>query len=586
MIVSPPHDSASDNWTLFTRKQLGKAVAEARAGYDRKNCMLETPFSSPGYHTTFTGPKVHETRQSLKFAVALLDTRDPGDLQIAIEIIHKVISLQDQDPESPTYGIWPWFLEESIAEMDPPDWNWADFCGTQLLEARLTHDNRLPQGLLDEMDSSILHAAFSIKKRDVPLDYTNIVIMGSFVTLMAGELLKNEELINYASDRLLRFYDFTMAQGTFAEYNSPPYTNVALNELRRLQRFVRSPQLEERVDALYRIAWEEIAEYFHPQTGQWSGPHSRCYETMLTPQIEGSIQRALGEENENQVATLDQHRLDHQCPDDLRCHFDPDAPGAQSPRTIRKVYNKENPEILGTTYQHPQFSLGSVSYSNLTNQRRSLLAYWGDRKKTRSLRLRFLHDGYDFTAMQFYSAQSEGAILAGIGFATDGGDRHPHFDRLTNGQFEASDLRLRFEIEGASTEKIKANGIHAKDGRANFELDGLFLYLHTIRAQFGDLQGQMETSVIDNQYVIDIVFYSGPKRSFTFGEDNHQNPVSIVFTATLSENYLQEREIPDATYQGDFGSWATYSWRDMNLAIRQIPGSQDQMQLIPNPNLI
>jgi hypothetical protein len=30
------------------------------------------------------------------------------------------------------YGIWPWLAEESLAEMAPPDWNWADFCGMRL----------------------------------------------------------------------------------------------------------------------------------------------------------------------------------------------------------------------------------------------------------------------------------------------------------------------------------------------------------------------------------------------------------------------------------------------------------------------
>ena len=38
------------------------------------------------------------------------------------KIIGKVLSLQDTDPSSKTYGIWPWLLEEPLEQMSPPDW--------------------------------------------------------------------------------------------------------------------------------------------------------------------------------------------------------------------------------------------------------------------------------------------------------------------------------------------------------------------------------------------------------------------------------------------------------------------------------
>ena len=68
-------------------------------------------------------------------------------LKRAEKILRTVISLQDRNPDSRTYGIWSWFAEEPLDKMSPPDWNWADFCGTQLLQVAIDHKDRLPADL-------------------------------------------------------------------------------------------------------------------------------------------------------------------------------------------------------------------------------------------------------------------------------------------------------------------------------------------------------------------------------------------------------------------------------------------------------
>ena len=127
--------SAAD---LFSSQQQKacflKALSKQDARYDPAEKMIRRPFSSPGYHTTLKGGYVHPPRDSLNYAVALLDSGEPDRLKRAQDILRKVISLQDQDPKSRTYGIWSWFMEEPLEKMSPPDWNWADFCGTQLLQ--------------------------------------------------------------------------------------------------------------------------------------------------------------------------------------------------------------------------------------------------------------------------------------------------------------------------------------------------------------------------------------------------------------------------------------------------------------------
>jgi hypothetical protein len=49
--------------------------------------VLRRPFSSPGYHTQLTGGFVHSTRESLAYAVGLLDTGRAADLTRAAAML-------------------------------------------------------------------------------------------------------------------------------------------------------------------------------------------------------------------------------------------------------------------------------------------------------------------------------------------------------------------------------------------------------------------------------------------------------------------------------------------------------------------
>ena len=110
--------------------------------------MLGLSWRGPDYHTRVPqGAWVHPTRESLDYALELLRSGRKGQ---AAAIVSEVLSLQDTDPTSKTYGIWPWLLEEPLAEMDPPDWNWADFCGARLAQLLVEHAGDLPEDLIQE----------------------------------------------------------------------------------------------------------------------------------------------------------------------------------------------------------------------------------------------------------------------------------------------------------------------------------------------------------------------------------------------------------------------------------------------------
>ncbi len=515
--------------TESEREQLLEAVAKWNDGYDPEECMIRRPFSSPGYHTTLKGGQVHSTRESLSYAVALLDTGVPEWEKRAEDVLRKVISLQDQDPASKTYGIWSWFLEEPLSRMSPPDWNWADFCGVQLLQVALFHRQRLPQDLAEKVDAAIRHAARSIQRRNVGPGYTNIAIMGTYVTLIAAELYELEDLREYALARLRRFHAYTMEQGAFTEFNSPTYTIVALQEIGRLLLHARDAEARRLAEDIYRLAWQEIAQHFHPPTRQWAGPHSRCYSTLLPDKTLAMIQHGTGGHirffSENPPLQPDEFRLPLRCPQEFEHYFE----RLDGPRQLVKTFVKGKPPVVGTTYLAPEFALGSVNRGDLWNQRRSLVAYWGTPQQPSCLYLRFLHDGYDFSDAQFFSVQSHGTVLAGVVLGTDGGDTHVSLDRITNGALNAQDLRLRFEFGGATGgQKLEVTTgedeiVTALPKRLGVPVlvnfGELRLRLQCPFAVLGKEEGRWESGFDPQQHAawLDVVLYSGPRRGFQLG---------------------------------------------------------------------
>lgn len=481
--------------------------------------MIRRPFSSPGYHTTLQGGDVHPTRDSLAYAVALLDTGDPELLKRAEEILRRVIALQDQNPESKTYGIWSWFLEEPLDRMSPPDWNWADFCGVQLLQVALDHRHRLSPDLAAKVDTAITHAARSIQRRNVGPSYTNIAIMGTYVTLVAAELYHLDDLREYAMRRLRAFHAYTVQVGAFTEYNSPTYTVVALKELARMKQHVQDAEARRLVDEIYRLAWEEIARHFHPPTRQWAGPHSRSYRTLLSPDTLALVQRS----TEGRVRfmagepapTLDEHRVPTPCPRDLETCFTT----LDRPRDLVKTFVKADPPIIGTTWLDPKFALGSVNRGDLWNQRRALVAYWGTAENPSYLHVRCLHDGYDFAAAQFFSVQRGGDVLAGVNFATDGGDTHGSLDRIKNATVRAREFRLRFEFGGAVGQTTFTAPAQLGDA-ANLRFGDLRLRLAVPYARFGVTSGRWESGHDEARKTawLDVVLYAGPEKEIRLDE--------------------------------------------------------------------
>ncbi|MBI5692191.1 MAG: hypothetical protein HZC55_19080 [Verrucomicrobia bacterium] len=490
--------------------RLDRALASWNANYDPGERMVRRPFSSPGYHTTLTGGFVHPTRDSLAYAVGLLDTGRPADLERATAILHRVIDLQDQDPASRTHGIWSWFLEEPLPKMSPPDFNWADFNGVSLLQVARDHRARLPADLARKVETSLDHACRAIIKRNVGPGYTNIAIMGAYVTLVTGETLGRPEFRDYGIARLKRFHDHTLENGTFEEYNSPTYTIVALHELSRLQAHALSPEAQRLVAPLVRHAWELLARHFHAPTRQWAGPHSRAYSSLLSAATLAQIQRGTGGRVDFGVdePSREDLRLPLVCPPDLEPLFR-DLP---SPRTVTQTFVQRS-RTIGTTYLHPRYALGTVNQGDLWNQRRALLLHFGTAAAPGYLHLRLLKNGYDFSSGIFTSAQREGLVVATVHLITYGGDTHISLDKVKNATIRARDLRLRFEFGGPAASTVTV--APPAGDRAAIDAAGLPLHLQVLRARLGTRDGVLQRGGNDKLRWLDVVLHEGDDREFS-----------------------------------------------------------------------
>jgi len=493
------------------------------------------------YHSDFQEEtKIHSVRSSLGYAEALLNSRKPEFRERAFDVLRAVIALQDQDPQSKTCGVWPYSLEEPLAtKKSPADRNWADFSAVPIIGIINNHSDILPNDLKEKTQKALLLAAQAIRNRDVRPDYTNISLMGLYVCYMTADMYNDADLMDYARKRLKAFYDCTVLNKGFIEYNSPAYFKLSLDEVLRLKNHVINPDDLTMLEFIYHTGWSVIARHYHQPTAQWAGPHGRAYSVLLGSSTYNWLYTASGGIIKPDIPTEfskdEDPILKHQIPADLITYFSqPTLPRMEIDTFIRGGQKIElNPlvsyqesdrgvwietkEVIGKSYFTNDFVLSSANQSCLWNQRRPLIAYMGTSQKPVSMQISFLHDGYDYAAANIFCAQDSTNVLGAINFTTNGGDRHVTIDVIENATIKATDLRLRFEF-GGDISSVGFNALEAdknlvvgKSGNLNFRIEIPY-------QKFGDYQGNWSTGGDDKNKWIDLVIYSGSEKEFNFGE--------------------------------------------------------------------
>jgi len=439
----------------WNRTLIEKAVKAADQRFDDKEQMIRT-IIGPGYkyHTTLRDRHAHPTRDSLEYALTLLEEGSADRVARAKKVLERVLPLQVKDPASKWYGIWGYYLEEPPEKMSPADWNWADFNGSYLLLIELRHGAKLAAGLRVDLRSAIGHAAESVKRRNVSMGYTNIAIKGTFVTMAAAELAGDAALAAYARERTVRLAKQIDETGTFNEYNSPTYARVSLTSLTRYRMYVKDEETRARMARIERRLWEHMAAHWDAARAQFAGPMSRCYSNdigsplWLEKALNGTLGIAdmmnrTGEDAETAIH-------DYRCPADLAARFMNAAAGREHVELFGfERAGEAKAPVQGTTWFGRDFSLGSVNRGDFWNQRRPVLGYYGNRSRpAKTVVMRVIKDGYDFSSALLYSVQ-KGPRLAGlVNFRSPGGDRHISLEMIKDGAFDCGRLFLELRVEG------------------------------------------------------------------------------------------------------------------------------------------
>lgn len=450
----PGPGEAEAGWPAeWDRRLLESALKLEDPRYDKAERML-TRVLGPGYryHTKLHNSRVHPTRESIEYALYLLEAGGKERTDRALATIDRVLGLQDRDPASKWYGIWGWYLEEPPPKMEPADWNWADFIGATLLLIEFRHGGRLPNELRGRVREAIGHCAQSIIRRNVSMRYTNIAVKGTFVTLAAGELLGDAAITEYARQRMVRLCQAIDESGSFDEYNSPTYARVMLTNLTRIRMYIKDAEARRRALAIETRCWLHLAAHWDCRRAQFAGPMSRCYTTDIGYPL--WLEKALGgrlrlarPEDVRQGGDAETAIHDYRCPAGLADRFlQPQKPSQH--REIYQAAREGVPPVAGTCWIDEAYSLGSVNRGDFWNQRRPVLAFFGGKSRpAASLTVRVIKDGYDFSSALLFSVQERGYLAGVVNFCDPGGDRHISLDMVRNGSFDCGRLFLEFDFE-------------------------------------------------------------------------------------------------------------------------------------------
>jgi hypothetical protein len=438
----------------------------------------------------------------------------------------------------------------------------------------------LPDDLKEKTRHALLLAAKAIRSRDVRPDYTNISLMGLYVCYMTADMYNNTGLMIYARQRLKAFYDCTLLNKGFIEYNSPNYFKLSLDEVLRLKEHVVNQEDHAMLDSIYHTGWSIIARHYHQPSAQWSGPHGRCYSPLLSSESYNWLYAASGGKISPDTPTPyskdKSPGLKHRIPAYLMHYFtNPVFPRMEIDTFIQGNQNIElNPlvsyqesdsgvnivtkEIIGKSYLTKDFVLSTANQSCLWNQRRPLIAYWGSEKKPVYMQIRFLHDLYDYASANIFCSQDSTNVLGAINFTTNGGDRHVTIDVIKDGTIRAKDLRLRFEFGGDISNvtfmapDIQRQSISGKSGKIHFKIDLPYV-------KFSGYQGLWSTGGDDKSKWIDFVIYSGPGLAFNFEK---MEEAVIGFLLSLTADHPIESS-PVMAFKKD--QYLNLSWKMLQI---------------------
>ena len=511
----------------FEKELFEAAVPKTLAKYDPERRMVKTRRGANGYHSRLVNCDVHEYRESFELAYMLLNRDAEGDRAIAYDLLYRIIPKQDINPESKTYGIWAYYLEEDLEQMNPPDWNMADFNTKNLINILNEHADKLTDDLKMRVKDAIIHGCRSIIRRNMGPHYTNISVMGAYDTIVAGELLGIKDIFEYGKQRLKTLHEYNVSKGNFSEFNSPTYTFVCIDDFARMVTDIKDEECLRLASELNDLAWKTIALHYHPTTGQLAGPHDRAYGALINDRTRFLIARALDHKitlvSPEKMRSVGMHANDFSrnvtCPEKYVPYFT----GIEEERIHDDTFASGR---MAYTYMNKAYTLGSLRREMAWNQHRNVLGYFGTVERPISVTIRSQHNFWDYCASFMSTVQDRGRALTTTTFTSNGCDTHCNLDIIKDSTIKARDMRVRYVFEGAVADLDAV-----QDGNTfviTHKESGVKVKIVYPHVKFGKYDVKFELVKQNNIISADAVLYSGEETDIKLDELVRAGVVSSI----------------------------------------------------------
>lgn len=480
-----------------------------------------------GYHSNLIG-MVHETNKSAEYATAVLYTGDKPYYGRAARVFRRLAELQDTEPGSPTFGLWSYYMEESLSEMRAPDYNFSDFIGKHFIYALSQRRDCIDDETAGIMLTALKNAMECSIKRNVSPDYSNISMMSCMTLISAGELLGDKRIFENGKARLKKAYDYNLYNGAFSEYNSSTYTPLLIAELTRMLLFFRDEECRRMAQELHDMAWQALSLNYNAAAGELSPPQKRAYRDLDDGQLRAFIYMATegrcGDFENGDRLVLSFLTLPILCPERYIGGF-----AQAKERFIKKTYYRKNsirtpdedtvivrnlnsPDLKAYTYITDKYSMGAFDKSDLWNQRRTCSVVWKTDGKARGFRLRGMNGDYDFCSAVCAADMYKNVLIGTVGFVNDHGDFHYILDKNRSGVIKTKRMAVVFCVSG-NTDDLT---IEQKNNEFIISDESIMIHLRILDWVFDGKKGEIRLDK-EKKY-IELIGYEGEEKAINLSE--------------------------------------------------------------------
>lgn len=453
----------------------------------------------------------HPLRDSTLYAMGLLYSNEEEKIKTANRILEIILDCQDKNPSSSNYGLWAHNYEDDISSIQNPDANFTTYIGVPLFVILCEYSHLLSPQICADIVSSLILACFYILHRNIHLQYTNIVLTESLLTVACGEKFHRPEFLRYGTTLFQKFYHYTVGQGEFFEYNTPIYDCQNIQFLYSMCHHIKNAAFSQTANKIYDSLWGVVAKHYHYQTGQFCGPISRADFEFLSPKLTVFYQKAC-KTSRKTSSILDFEDI---CPQKYRPYFDGTLCEEYSQKIIHLgcSYPFYRFSQVATTFIQPQYSLGTFNRMEYWLERCSFFVTFGTKKTPFIAKMRVMHDDNDFSSAQSSCVQYKNYAAGHVTFANNGADKHIEFDN-THGSINAKDLRVRFSIKG-DISLLKLKQVKKK---FTLQFQNTTIQLEYSYSKFDSASGRPELNIEENQCHFDLVLYHGPSKKINLNE--------------------------------------------------------------------